>query len=622
LESVDLLARERRLAAIFVADAVGYSTLMGLDEDGTHEKYKSDIKNVIEPLLARFHGRAIKKTGDGLLALFPSVVQAVECASRMQGCLPTEPKDVERRPELVYRIGINIGDVIVEDDDIYGNDVNVAVRLESLSAPGTFTLSGPAYWNVKGKTPLKFEELGFLRLKNIVEPIQVYQAVSLLPRQEAGKQDDISDKPSTSLPMASAQAGTKKIRQRTWSEGRYYQPEIAVLPFNNLSDSAEQDYFCAGLTSDLTTDLARFSNLFIIAATTAAIYKGQRPSPERIRRELAVDYMVQGDVQRLDRQLRINVQLIETTTGQHLWGDRFRGSTDELFNVQDDVTSKILMAVVKKLDDAELMKVRRKETDDVNAYDAFLKGLHFLQNFLGSDERRVTLDSARYWLERAIELDPVYARPHGWLAYLWVLSRKHGWGNESVLATAEDLARKAVALDPNDHDTHWALASVYSNCGKFDQALAEYERAVEINRNDANLHAEMADLLSYAGKHSEAIGQLRFAMRINPNFPEWYRWTLGSCYYFIEQYEEAIAELGKLVNFSQDALLILAASHARLADGGGSAAEHSRLAHHYMKRFRECRPGWTFADQETITYYRNSRDAVHWLDGLRLAGLV
>jgi len=603
-------AQERRLAAIFVADVVSYGTLMNADEVGTHQRYSSDVKDVMMPLFEQYHGRIVKKTGDGVLAIFPSIVGAVDCAGRLQGCLASPAGGIIKLPDLTYRIGINLGDVLIEEDDVYGNEVNVAVRLESLAPPGGFALSGTAYWNVKGRTSIEFEEVGFLRLKNIAEPIQVYQAIK--PGADDG------DRETT---RRGAGAKEKHAVQRVWSESRSHQPEIVVLPFENLSSDRHQEYFCDGLTNDLTTDLSRFSNLFVIAANTAFSYKGQHPTHGRLRQELAVEYMVEGSVQRVASEIRINVQLIETRSGHHLWAERYSVAGDDIFVVQDDVCRRIVMALISKLSDAELTRATRKELSNINSYDAFLKGLHEMGAFLSTSETRQTLQRARRWLERAIELDPGYGRPYGWLAYHWILHWKHGWSAKTSLPKAEELAKKAVALDPDDHDTHWALASCYSNLGKFDHALEQYQRALEINGNDANLHAEMADLLSYVGKHREAIGQIKFAMRINPHFPEWYRWTLGWCYYFINEYEEAVAELEKLISPSDDALLILAASHARLAASGRNADYSRERAHDYISRFKKRRPRWTLADQQEITHYRDPADAAHWLEGVRLAGL-
>ncbi len=610
-------AQERRLCAIFVADAVSYGTLMDADEIGTHEQYSSDLRDVMTPLFEQHHGRIVKKTGDGVLAIFPSILEAVNCAGQLQGCLPGVAGDIAKRPKLTYRIGINLGDIFIEDDDIFGNEVNVAVRLESLALPGGFALSGAAYWSVKGRTSIAFEEVGFLRLKHIAEPIQVYQAI----KPGSSKRDDGQEKGEAAGKDGSGSGGKGAVQQRTWSENRGHQPEVVILPFDNLSSDPTQEYFCDGLTNDLTTDLSRFANLFVISANTAFSYKGKHPKHEDLRRELGVEYMVEGSVQRVVNQLRINVQLIETRTGHHLWAERYSVTNDELFAVQDDVCHKIVMALISKLSDAELSRATHKELSSINSYDAFLKGLHAIYAFLSTSETQETLENARQCFERAIELESDYGRPYGWLAYCWILRWKHGWSDKSSLPKAEELARKAVALDPGDHDTHWALASCYSNMGKFDHALQQYERALEINGNDADLHAEMADLLSYVGKHREAIGQIRFAMRINPHFPEWYRWTLGWCYYFINEYAEAVAELEKLVNPSEDALLILAASHARLAACGQDAEHHTRQAQDYLGRFKKRRPHWTLADQREITHYRIASDVAHWLEGLRLAGL-
>ena len=317
LEYNRLLARiqERQLAAIFVADAVSYSSLMG-DRRGGHP-WQIQIRphqrhRAADQAPSRAHRQKNRRRRPGDL---PSVVEAVGCGSRMQGCHPAEDETAAGwRPELHYRVGINLGDIIIEDDDVYGNDVNVAVRIEALSPPGGLALSGLAYWNVKGRTPLQFEELGFLRLKNIAEPIQVYQAANPEPVRSSARRLRRSIR---TLARATAQ-------QRTWSEDRSHQPEIVVLPFENLSSDPEQEYFCDGLTNDLTTDLSRFSNLFVIAANTAFSYKGQHPSHDRIRRELAVDYMVEGSVQRSGSQIRINAQLIDTRTGRHLWADRYK----------------------------------------------------------------------------------------------------------------------------------------------------------------------------------------------------------------------------------------------------------------------------------------------------------
>jgi TolB-like protein/class 3 adenylate cyclase/tetratricopeptide (TPR) repeat protein len=615
LEYNRLLAQvqERRLAAIFVADAVSYSSLMGMDEEGTHGKYKSDLANVIEPLIRRSRGRIIKKTGDGVLAIFPSVVDAVDCGSRMQGYLPADSKNpASPRTELQYRVGINVGDIIIEDDDVYGNDVNVAVRIEALSPPGGLALSGLAYWNVKGRTPLKFEELGFLRLKNIAEPIQVYRAATA---------DTPGDQPMrAALPSSPADNVDEASPQRTWSEDRSHQPEIVVLPFENLSSDPEQEYFCDGLTNDLTTDLSRFANLFVIAANTAFSYKGRHPSHERVRRELAVDYMVEGSVQRTGNQIRVNAQLVETRTGRHLWAERYKSAIEKLFDVQDDVCRKIVMALVVKLSHAELTRASHRDTDKISAYEAFLKGLHCTNEFLSSSETQTKLEAARRWFERAVELDPLYARPYGWLAYLKVLEWKHGWSDDSELPVAEEMARKAVALNPSDHDTHWALASVCSNTGKFDRALQAYEKALEINGNEADLHAEMADLTCFSGKHREAIGQIRFAMHANPHFPEWYRCILGWCYYFIGEYREAIAEVERVITPTEEAMLILAACHARLAEAGASNG-HAEAARRYMRSFIDRRPGWTIARQQGVTRLRRPEDMSNLIEGLRLAGL-
>lgn len=583
------------------------------DELGTHEQIKAIFEKLVEPALQQFNGRMVKTMGDGVMLDFGEAVDAVECAANFQDAVMKSP--VAQTPDraMQFRIGINLGDIIVEENDIYGTPVNVAARLESLSEPGGAAISGSAYWNAKDKTDIEFEEVGFLNLKNIPYPIEVYRIVTHgLARNAA----------PTAL-QEEAAASPMKV----WSEGNDHLPSIVVLPFENLSQDSQQDFFCDGLTQDMTTDLSRFSNLAVISSHSAFSYKGRHIPMPQLREEIGAEYVVAGAVQRAGGQVRINVQLHETNTARQVWADRFQGDVADLFELQDEMVRKIVATLASKLNIVERERVAQKETENINSYEAFLKGLHFMNGFLGADETEATLEQCRSWLERAIELDENYARPWGWLAYCHVQSWLHGWSEDQALDTARQLATKSVNLDPTDHDTHWALGSVLFNSGEFDQARASYEKALELNINDADLHAEMAEMLSYTGDHLEAISRVKFAMHLNPHFPEWYRWVLGWCYYFMRDYDEAIAELGKILNPSNEVLLIISASHAQLAtqhqvagrDSDAEAATTQAATH--MSRFLERRPDWTVPKQKNLTRVRDRDDLDHWLVGLERAGL-
>lgn len=618
---------QRTLAAILFADAVGYSTLMGIDEVGTHERFKADIQNVVQPKIGLHQGRIVKKTGDGFLAIFSSVTAAVRCADEMRSELHRAGNDTVAKPHLTYRIGINMGDIIVEDDDVYGDAVNIAARIEGLAAPGGIALSGAAYWSVRHKSDLRFEKLGFLNLKNIAEPIEVYHVAGLVTEPRGTSPVPVSTGLAKSSPDNAVSVDDREAQPKIWSEGHNHHPSIIILPFENLNQDSTQDYFCDGLTSDLTGDLSKFANLCVISSNSAFSYRNQRPSPERLRQELGVEYMLEGSVQRLGDKVRVNTQLIETASKRHLWTNRVHGDIKELFDMQDDVVQRTVASLASKLGTIERERATRIETGPGNAYDMFLRGLHFINGFLGNDEAKDTLECAERYFKQAIELDQTYARAWGWQAYTLVQKWLSGWEDEGVLQTAEKMARTAVKLGPDDHDTHWALASVLSNSGKFDKARVEYQKALEINSNDADLHAEMSELLCYMGKHHEAIGQVRYAMHLNPHFPDWYRSILGWVFYFAREYDEGIAEIGKMVSPSDEEFLILAVNHARRAEalegeGNHKAAEKDqRQARKNIDRFLRKRPDWTIEKQRGLTRFLDGEDLTHWLDGLRLAGL-
>ncbi|HKF64071.1 MAG TPA: adenylate/guanylate cyclase domain-containing protein [Dongiaceae bacterium] len=580
---------ERKLVAIVAADVVGYSRLMSQDEAGTLAALRSQQQSLIQPQVSGHGGRIVKLMGDGVLAEFASVVHAVECAVELQQAIEASnlPLAADRRMRL--RIGVTFGDVMVEDGDIYGDGVNIATRLEQLAEPGGICISGDAYDQVRHKLRLSYRDIGEQRVSNVNDAIRVYR-IRLAPPGESGN------------------PGEDTGRWAAAGEAEPYGPGIVVLPFDNLSADEEQDFFCDGLTSDITTDLSKFSNLFVIATNTAFTYKGRPTRVEEVARDLHVRYVLEGSVQRLGERIRINAQLIDAVEGHHLWAQRFDRPRSDLFTVQDEILHLIVTALALRVTAAEHERAARKHPASVNAYEAYLRGLH-----LFSTRSEEELAASRGWLEKATTLDPLYGRAWGALAYVYLQEWLNGWREDDAHALAETYAQRAVELDPDDYLTHSFLAFCCLNGRDFDLAIAQYERALQLNPNDADLLVDFAEALVYAGRHSEAIDHIQRAMLLNPRVPDWYRWNLGWAHYFTKDYAASVAALRKIMRPHPEARLLLAASLARQGKAKPAAGE--------LKVFRDSRPEWTVETERRSVRFRDPADEEHWLEGVRLAGL-
>jgi TolB-like protein/Tfp pilus assembly protein PilF len=576
---------ERRLAAIMAADVVGFSRLMQEDERGTFERLQSQRSEIIEPSISKHRGRIVKIVGDGFLVEFSSVVEAVQCAVELQKRIREQNKDVDEARRIAYRIGVNLGDVIVAEDDIYGDGVNIAARLEGMAEAGGIMISGTVHEHVDGKLDLRFEDLGEKGLKNISEPVQVF-AVST----DLGAKETTPPRPAVA------------------------HPTIVVLPLDNLSNDPSQEYFCDGLTQDITTELCRFPNFFVIASKTAFVYKGARKSAEQIGNELHVRYILEGAVQKIADTIRINAQLIDAQSGIHLWARRFNKNLTDLFDIQEQIIELIVGALAPKVVAAERARALRQPPEDVDAYDLFLRGAHhFSANIALMSESEEALAESQRWFEKAIEKDPTYARAWGWLAYALATSWTEGWAEVEVLERAKEFAEKAVSLEPEDYDTHWALAYVYSVRKEMKAALSAYATALALNSNDPDMLVEMAETLVYVGQQDQARQQIEQAMRVNPRFPDWYRWTLGWTLYHLADYEASNEQLEKIIAPNNEVRLIMAANHAKLG-ADDDAARH-------LRRFLQRRPDWTVEMESKTLSYLNAEDEEHWLTGIRQAGL-
>lgn len=577
----------RRLVAILAVDAVGYSQLMHRDEDmglATLEQRRQLLENEI----ARHHGRVFASAGDSVLAEFTSAVDAVFCAVEAQRRLSASDAETPAECRLPFRMGINLGDVIpTADGNLYGDCVNLAARLETVARPGGICLSEDAYRQVRNRGNLRFDDLGTTALKNVGE-IHVYQVADF---GEAETARETSPSSVRTRPSAS-RSGTG----------------IVVLPFDNLSGETQQEYFCDGLVNDITTDLSRFPDLLVIAANSAFTYKGRHRKAQEVAADLGVSYLLEGSVQRLAQRVRVNAQLIEGATGHHVWAARFERDLSELFQLQEEIIRRTVGSLPGRLRDIEGQRALRREPVEIGAYEAYLRG-----SYLYSIESPAAIARCREQFEQAARLDPSFARAWGYMAYMAVQSWLAGWADDSILAEAEEHARRAVSLDQNDYANHWDLAFVYLNTRRFEMALEEYSRAAALNPNDADLLSEMAETLVYAGETDLALKQLSEAMRRNPFYPDWYRWVLGWALFNAERYEEARTELNRMSRPPQHVNLLCAGIAAMLGDDGAATAA--------LARFLSYRPGWTIEKERARSTFRHRRDEERWLTALATAGL-
>jgi len=516
---------ERKLTAILSADVRGYSRLMGEDEEGTLHTLTT-YRAVMDPLIHHHRGRIVGTAGDSVLAEFASVVDAVRCAVEIQQQLKARNADLPAQRRMEFRIGINLGDVMVNGEQIYGDGVNIAARLESLAEAGGIYLSGTVYDQVENKLALTYEYLGEQTVKNITRPVRVYRVRidETEPAVETPRRDV-----STYLPE---QPQALLLPDK---------PSIAVLPFVNLSSDPEQEYFSDGITEDLITDLSRLSGLFVIARNSTFTYKGKAVKVEEVGRELGVRYVLEGSVRKAGNRVRITAQLVDATTGHHLWAERYDRELIDIFALQDEIVQRIVTTLKLQLTLWEKGVLVRKSTDNLEAYDYYLRGSEYYWRLTKEGNTQ-----ARQMLERAIELDPKYAAAYTALSYTHMIDWAWQWSlDPQTLERAFELAQKAVALDDALPMAHSILGWVQCWKKQHDQAVAEVERAIALDPNDADAYARLAHILKIVGRSEEAIEAMKKAMRLNPHHPPFYLFELGFAYYLTGRNEEAIAALKK-----------------------------------------------------------------------------
>ena len=607
-------SNSQRLSAVLFADVEGYSRLMLEDEAGTLQQFRQLIDERVRPLLSEHAGRLVKTTGDGFIAEFSSAVAAVECAVAIQNASKTQQDQVSGRETLNLRIGINAGEIVVESDDIFGTEVNIAARLEKLAGAGEVVVSDTVHGFVRRHPGLLFHPLGPQTLKNMAEPVFLYRVAS----KHGNSATHRKEQPS----------GTSVARESPRVAWTTQRPSILITPFLNLSDDEEQEYFCNGLTFDLTTDLSRFKNLDVVAAHTALFLSDERRNVREINQKFGICYLLEGSIQRTGKIIRVNAQLIDARTDRHIWADRFVRPFEQLPSLQDELNRAIVTALALNVDAAERERTRRKLPSDMNAYDSFLRGLHLWNEHLEIDQTRATLVEAQSFFETARSLDPQFARAWSTLAYTRAWAWRQGWENDEALRQALHDARHAVRLEPDSHDTHWDLAYCLLTQGDFEGARREYELASKLNPYDVLLMTEMAEFFCCAGEHAEALRLIDEVLSLSTYTVDYSLQTKSLILYCLHDYRSALKCAMSIRQVSAGDYLMQAILRAQLAEQHSReknedlASAEDRLSAGAFRSYLGLRSDRT-AEQELRTYaFLRSEDADHWRKGLERVGLL
>jgi adenylate cyclase len=578
---------KRKLTTLFSADVAGYSRLMGQDEAYTVRTLTA-YRQVMSELITQHRGRVVDSPGDNLLAEFPSVVDAVQCAVAVQKELAARNAELDDDRRMEFRIGINIGDVIEEEDRVYGDGVNITARLEGLAEPGGICISRTAFDQIETKLPLGYKYLGEQTVKNIAKPVGAYQVV-----------------------MESRVNGDRKDNQAL------YVPEeqsIAVLPFTNMSGDPEQEYFSDGLTEEIITALSKISSLFVIASNSTFSYKGKPVRVQQIGRELGVKYVLEGSVRKAGQRVRITTQLIDAATGHHLWAERYDRDLQDIFALQDEITMKILIALRVKLTEGEQARLHDKDTDNLDCFMKVLEGQSYILRFNKNDNLR-----ARQLFEEALALDPESCAAMTSLGSTYLIEMSAGWSGdpEKSLLLAHELAQKALARDNPPSYTHSLLGHIYLVQGQHEKAIAELEQAITLNPNGADAYAFLGSALIFTGHPDEAIELIMKAMRSNPMPPNWYHTFLAHAFRNTGRYREAITVLQEVLErnpYDANARIGLVASHIM----AGQEEEGQRQAAEFLK----LNPDFSLAHIEKSLQYKDPTDRNRDVEILRRAGLT
>jgi len=585
---MDVPGPERRLAAVLAADMVGYSRLMEADETGTLARLKTHRIELIDPAVAKNRGRIIKTTGDGLLVEFHSVADAVVCAAEVQRRMARRNTDVAPARWIQFRIGINLGDVIVEENDIFGDGVNVAARLETLAEPGGICVSGAVRDQVGDRLDdVAFEDLGDQSVKNIVRPIRVFRV-----RFE---------------PDATAPEGAKDAAMATATARK---PSIAVLPLVNMSGDPEQEFFADGLTEDIITELSRFRDLLVISRNSTFVHKGKAVKVQEVAREFGVDYVLEGSVRKAGDRIRVTVQLIDAETDRHIWAERYDRELKDIFAIQDEMTRAIVATLPGRVEAATHDRAKRTPTDNMAAYECVLTARVLHHRSIREDNAQ-----AQRLLDRALALDPNYAHAHAWKACVLGQTWIYDWcaDRDATLQQVSAELETALALDDNDSDVHRILAALNLMHDDHDKAAYHQERALALNPNYDLVVVQQGELLTWLGRPEEGIDWIKKAMRLNPYHPERFWSHLGRACFCAGKYAEATEAFSRITRPDYTHHAFLAATLAQMGDPVAAAAHAAEV----LKR----EPKFSVAAYLATQHYKREVDRKRHEVGLRMAGL-
>ena len=586
---------ERKLAAVLAADVAGYSRLMGADEEGTHERLKAHFRQLIDPKIKEHRGRIVKNTGDGMLVEFASVVDAVRCAAEIQRGMIDRNADTPKDKRISFRIGINLGDVIVEPEDIFGDGVNIAARLEALADPGGICITRVVRDQVRDKLDFSFEDMGEHQVKNITRPLHIFRIRA--PMRATVPSDDGSDATIWAPPPLPDK------------------PSVAVLPFANISSDPEQEFFADGIAEDIITALSRYPSLFVIGRNSSFTCKGRVVDLKRVGRELGVRYVLEGSLRKSGNRIRVTAQLVEAETANHIWAERYDRDLADIFAVQDEITEAVTIAVAPAIRDAELRRAVRKPSGNLDAWAAYQRGLWYLYKVTANDNIL-----AQQFFQRAIDIEPTFAGGYKGLALAYgqaVVDLRVGAPTEAY-SSAASLGRRAIALDPADAEAHATLArAILVSRGDYEGALAEVRRALALNPNLAIAHATLAQTLIFSGQPREGLAALQQAHRLDPR----HRMAPGGSNlfvigrYFSREYESAAEAAKRAVSANPEYPLL----YRWLAAALGQLGRTAEAAEALERAIAVAPASFEVYVRQRVIWHR-PEDYAHMLDGLRKAG--
>ena len=576
---------KRKLATILAADVAGYSRLMGEDEEATAGTL-GVCRAVFDRLVGAHDGRIFNTAGDSIVAEFSSPVEAVRSASEIQAEIKASNSGLTQERRMEFRIGIHLGDVLVDGDNLLGDGINVAARLESLAAPGGIALSAAVHDHVEGKIEGEFRYEGEKSIKNIAKPVPVYTLLTEAP-----------DRAAAGEPAAPQVRAVTEL------------PSIAVLPFENMGGDPEQDYFADGLAEDLITELARFQELRVVARNSSFTYKGRATNVRQVGEELGVRYVLEGSVRKAGNRVRITAQLIEAANDNHLWAERYDRDMDDLFAVQDEVTQRIIATLAPTLEASERKRARNFDRcENLQAYDAVLCAREKWAKFNETDNLE-----ARALYQQAIRLDPDYARAYSGLAWTYLMENYENWGDapDKALEMAVENAAQAIKVNPASHSAWLIQGVVQRDLGDIKQSVTSMNRAISLNPNDVDSYMFLANVKLSQGEIAESLGLIERARELSTRTTNWHKAIYGGALYADKRYDEAL-EILETVQGLPFAQRLLAMAYAQAGEGQKAQAA--------AKKFLERYPDFTIAEHMGRNKLQREEDRVHYADGLEKAG--